>query len=273
MLSFDELVKMQAGLAARDPQFAATQRIVSRASGYPIPVYPFPAVITGKVLPKFKPTNQGGTDCNTPGIDCSRPWPNSPFVPDDPCTDPTDLDNCDDDAPPDTHLPCGVPMVRYKWEAPLIGLSSRMCGFRKNTQGNFLRWRQAFYAVNTAHATQDPGIDYDYVPDDMLVQMCFGDIELITGGTPKYGFFFHHMSDPPGANLCVDQNECGCCIGYDPNFPTIPVGRDCRTLENCTLTWAGFNHEWFPAGTPEYQACVSDKNGTYSCDQVPCFGV
>lgn len=250
------------------------RRLVQRVVGRPIPETLFPAVITGYAIARVEPVNQGGTECSTPGIGCSRPWPNSPFVEEVGCEDDGGLDDCSPSSPVDSRLPCGVEMVRYKWISPATGLSSVGCGYRKNEAGDFIRWKQALYAVNTAHKTQDAGIDYPFVPVNMLVQMAFGKIGAVSGGVPEFGFFFHHMSDPPGANLCVDETECGCCIGYDPNFPAIPVGRDCRTLANCVITWepGGFNYEWFQTGSPEYQACVVDQTGTYSCDDLPCFG-
>lgn len=226
---------------ARSSELRATVRLIEQSTGFPIPLQPFPATITGKVLPQFRAGDPP---------DGSRPTPNSPFVPLDPCTDPAGIYDCADESA-DTHLPCGVSPVRYKWEAPLVGLSSdALCGFR-NISGVWTPWKQAFYAVNAIHHTQDPTIDYDYTPVNMLVIMAFGPIGLLTGDDPTWGFFFRHMSDPPGANACGPAvPPCGCCIWFDGNRQR----GACMSEENCAFYYSASGGVWYP-NPPNATAC------------------
>lgn len=212
--------------------------IFQRSSGVPLPMGAFPAMIVGRVLPQFT----------------VHPVPNSPLEdPYPPCTDPTtpiELDDCTTQPTPDGNgfyanefLPCGYHPVRYRWraEAPL-NFDSEMCGYRLVGQ-DWQLWRQMFYAVNTAHRTQDVLLDYPYVRNGTLVIMSFNKIGFLTNGRPEYGFMFHHPMDPGPARPCPGTgggggDPCGCCITINPPSPI--QNYNCTTFEDCAIvlgTW------------------------------------
>jgi hypothetical protein len=180
--------------------------------GAPLGELIFPAMITGVAKPQF--TTRPHASC--------RLADTQPECGD---TDPY-MDCSAYDTPnasgyyPDSFLPCGVWPARYRWRAEFGSASSETCGFRKTGAAPdeiWLPWRQAYYAINTAHVSQDRELDYPYIPPGTLVIMQFADLAALTGetGGPRFGFSFHHMSDPlgniipcpvPGPSL-----EEGCC--------------------------------------------------------------
>jgi len=221
-------------------------RNIQRAMGQPLPSEPFPALITGHVFPKV---TTGDPPAGT------RPWPNSPYVAANPCTDPAGLDDCTATSPEDVELPCGIYPTRYKWEAESVGLGGEGCGFRLNASGAWVRWKQFFYAINTAHFTQDHDIDYEFIRIGTPVIMAFGHVGRLTNDKPKYGFFFHHMTDPQGSNTCFDDSFlCGCCeiwqnveeIG-DPDAPTCKF---CDNEDSCRGVYGTWVKSWTGPAPP-----------------------
>lgn len=178
-----------------------------------LPMEPFPARIVGICKPQ-------GLLRDSPSSSLSNPNQ----------VDDGGFDDCDTVFARDANgyyandsLPKGFQPVRYRWVAQHAPFDSEMCGMR-NYNNQFLRWRQMFYAINTAHWQQDPALDYPFTPLGRLVMMAFGPIGLIPGDKPKYGFFFHHPTDPVGIRFCRNNgggggDPCGCCylqpIGSD----------------------------------------------------------
>lgn len=216
---------------ARDAHIQAFQR----AFGLPIPTYVFPAIITGRAWPQ---------NLLRPNI------PNVAIDPDLPCNEPdqpADPDDCTyvqtpdpvEGLYPDEFLPCGVTPIRYRWVATHDpNLHSEACGFRLLDDGSYKLWRQAFYAVNVSHFYQDSAINFDPIVPGTNVHIAFGDISLITGGNPKYGFFFSVMTDPWGSKTCPrpgapGSNE-GCCILRSTVTGQVDFGY-CTTALDCSM--------------------------------------
>jgi len=231
-----------------DEESRLTLQLIEHATGRPPPTQPFPAIITGKMLPKpsWSP----------------RPYPNSrPEVAPEgggvggPVADtPPECDEAiggflDPDNLPDTDLPDGVWPVRYRWRSLWTNLSSEvLCGWLRRIHANspdeFLIWRDAFTAINTAHLTQTTAMDYPYLHNKTYVIMCLGDVSQIGSQSQKLGFFFHHMTDAGAAIRCpappppIELTCCELLGGPPPGFSCncmlyadclaiggIPVGR------------------------------------------------
>ena len=179
--------------------------------GAPMEELIFPAMITGVAKPQF----------------VARDYPNCRLVdPQPPCEDSPEYIDCSGaDVPdangffPESFLPCGVWPVRYRWRAEIGGASSEVCG-RRIVNEIWKPWKQTHYAVNTAHVTQDPELNYPYLRPGTLVIMQFSDLTLLPlmAGGPRYGFSFHHMTDPLGTiAICPEpgtSTRMGCCYYY-----------------------------------------------------------
>lgn len=232
---------------AMDEQDAAILAF-TRSYGLPVPQYVFPAIITGRAWPQH---------LSRPGV------PNVSINPDIPCSPPTEPGSTDDcslvqlpDANgyyPDEFLPCGIQPIRYRWVAihdP--GLHSEGCGFLEAdpefNPGQFEAWRQAFYAVNVAHRYQEVELNYDPIVVGTNVHMAYGDISLITGGNPQYGFYFSVMTDPDGTKTCplggnIGQ-ATGCCRLVD-NITQLVVFAYCTDAIDCQNQQGSQFETWF----------------------------
>lgn len=206
-------------LANRAPQ-------VVRSTAHPTPNLIFPAIITGVAKP-FPQKN--GRDAPTVDLDTDAN-----------CTDPGDVGNCglvqtpdSEGFYPDEFLPCGVYPTRYRWVEDGGNHSSEGCGWRKDEQGQWVRWRQALYAVNISHTVEDSKLDYPYVKPGTPVMMFYArlsNLDDYNGGT-GWGFAFIHKSDPPGTQLCPTGAQVGgCCILTDSQGFEIKF---CATEQEC----------------------------------------
>lgn len=223
-------------------------RAFIQSVGMPPPMTAFPAVITGRAYPQWQQRNGAGIH-----LPLEDPYPT--------CEDPADFDDCSaerpaldsDDMETDERLPCEVYPIRYMWRALDRNLSSRMCGVLTRDSGSTI-WRQAFYAVNTAHATQDVALNYGPLPKGLNIVLSWGPIGTLTNNNPEWGFFFHHMNDPPGTKQCpssggvIGGSVRGCCYLYDQFGGQIPGAEFCATIEECaqfnnppsvTSLWSG----------------------------------
>lgn len=209
---------------------------IVRSTGHPPPQTVFPAYITG--VAKAYPLMQG-RDSPSVTIDAAAK-----------CTDPVDLDNCSlaqtHDAEgfyPDEFLPCGVYPTRYRWRAVDSALTSEGCGLRQDDQGDWIKWRQALYAVNVSHSVQDSKLDYPYVKPGTAVIMYFARLSNMPGysGGTGWGFAFVHHSDPPGTQTCppgAGFEPQGCCIITLPGGGTVPF---CADEASCDAFNDGIN--------------------------------
>lgn len=244
--------------ATLDPAGLETVRLVENVTGRSFPATLFPAIITGAALPQHT----------------VAAFPNQPLI--DPlpgCTDPSGVDDCGLAGNPDPNgfyedefLPCGVWPVRYRWSSAQIGIDSELCGYRINEQGAIVPWRQAMYAVNTAHVVaQDRKLHYPYVRQGTPVIMGFGPIGAMTGDVPAYGFFFYHMADPlHGTRDCPGGGggeECCCCQVQIFDNPVI-YNYGCMSVSACAQ---------YDLSTPLPPLVCEGFIGTTCPDSPPCW--
>mgnify|MGYP001203855144 CR=1 FL=1 len=204
--------------------------------GAPLPELVFPATITGIAKPQYTEAGR---------------WPGASVglaVPQPDGSDPAGYMDCASADTPDARgfyldsfLPRTVFPVRYRWRAEFYAASSEGCGWRQLADGTFLPWRQCWFAVNTAHHTQDGQLDYPFIRAGTLVIMQFSDLTAITGttGGPRYGFSFNHMADPIGEVVaCSEQVSTiiGCCDYYDAGSTMYA----CLTEDECLLRQSGY---------------------------------
>lgn len=174
-------------------------RLIERTAGQPPPEESFEVIITGIARPMIAgdtaPTQTSLEDCFNPEAGTIDPISKFTFY-------------------PDTILPADAPWRRYRWRALHGNLDSEGCGWRTDPVAGYLKpWKQALYAVNTAEYTQDTRLDYPPIHIGTCLPMIFGDISLITGGVPTWGFYFHFMPDPKGILICntTPTDPIGCC--------------------------------------------------------------
>lgn len=214
-----------------DQQVEKTLQVLEHATGRPPPILPFPAVITGKVLPKVswspRPYANSRPEVAPGGGGIGGPIADTPPI----CFAPLGGGFIGPDTLPDTDLPDGVWPVRYRWRSVWGNTNSEeLCGWLQRAADNpdapqqSLEWRDAFTAINTAHLVQDPALDYPYIRTGTLVIMCLGDISQLGSRSQKIGFFFHHMTDVGAAIRCPAPPppiELTCCTllgGPPPGF-------------------------------------------------------
>lgn len=258
MRSIQELLRSNVIIPDRDALASAVAAINAASGGTPIPNGPFAAHITGIAKPLH-------VERDSPNQVLITPYPA--------CTDPVGVFDCSTIAVPDVNglfppefLPCGIWPMRYRWKAEWSNLTSELCGWLEDTTaGTAKLWRQAFYAINVSHWLQERQIDYRYVKPGMLVQMFFTDISAITGGNPKWGFAFSHMTDPVALTTCPIGGEfepdlAGCCHifinGIEVATQCVPDAAECQSC----------------CASPPIQTATFDGPST-NCVSQECFQV
>lgn len=280
----------------------AAAEVFARAVGHPPPMEPFAAVITGaaKVWKDHQQFDASGALRDAPNVPLAIPFPttNPPTT--------IDFDDCTTRGTPNADgfyvselLPRGVWPCRYRWTAVRGSLHSEACGFREemDTPGEWVPWRQAFYAVNVSHGTltagsasnkeqpwiEDPKLNYPYLRLGTIVIMAWGDISAITGGSPAFGFFFTHRLDFPRTVNCKPAGgsnplAVGCCIQFFVGGCTDPTNFDCvaqifcaHDADDCS-TQAGGQPTLFLGDGVDCADVIDPFDGSIAINGFNCLG-